>query len=76
MNGIQMEGIVSQQKAADLTGVSVKTIQRWEEKGLIKRFESPRPGTWYTLDSIARLGNSADDVLKDRAEAKGTLKTR
>ena len=46
---------ISRKEAAAMLGVSTKTLQRWEQKGLIERVPVTAPGIFYDFEAIRRL---------------------
>lgn len=60
---LEMEGLrdvlglhtVTRQEAAAILGVSPRTLQRWEEKGLIQRLDVSARGVHFDYESVVKL---------------------
>nr|WP_294564864.1 helix-turn-helix domain-containing protein [uncultured Rhodopila sp.] len=49
------EGLVTQQQAADLYGVTKRTIRNWQRDGIIEAVKGPKGRVFYRLDDLLRL---------------------
>ncbi len=47
--------LVSRREAARIAGVSTRTIQRYEARGLLQRAPTKTGGAFYAYDDVARL---------------------
>ena len=47
--------LVSRREAARMAGVSTRTIQRYEARGLLKRVPTKTGGAFYAYDDVAKL---------------------
>ena len=47
--------LVSRKEAARIAGVSTRTIQRYEERGLLERAPMKTGAAFYAYDDVARL---------------------
>jgi DNA-binding transcriptional MerR regulator len=50
-----MSSLLSPRRAALLLGVSIRTLRRWEEKGLIVPFRIPSGQRRYQVEDLWRL---------------------
>jgi len=62
-----MEAIYKPQQFAKLIGVSVKTLQRWDNDGTLKAHRYPSNRRYYTYEqylevTILKAGEYPDDV--------------
>lgn len=53
--GVRMKGYYSISEAADIIGVSVDTVRRWEKKGLIKSIRSDKNYRLFKLEEVQRV---------------------
>lgn len=49
------EGLLTPQEAADLHGVTTRTVYNWRQDGLIKPVHGPRGRIFYRLEDLLRL---------------------
>jgi hypothetical protein len=45
--------ILKQHEAAKLIGVTPETLRNYEKRGILKRYDTPRPGAWYDSRDLA-----------------------
>jgi len=44
--------IVNQKQACEMIGVTANTLRSYEKRGLLKRYDTPRPGAWYRVSDL------------------------
>ena len=55
------------QAFADLVGVSVKTLQRWDEAGKLKAYRTPKNRRFYTNDHLKQMeGVSSNEEIRGK----------
>lgn len=48
---------------AELVGVSVKTLQRWDRDGILKAYRTPTNRRYYTVDQYLQFkGKQANNI--------------
>lgn len=53
---------------SELIGVSIKTLQRWDKKGILKAFRTPTNRRYYTIEQYMKF--KGIDSMDDEREVK------
>ena len=65
--------LIKQSDVARLCGVSSVTVRNWEQRGLLSRAKTPRPGAWYEESDIRAFFLSKDTQVVRVASGSKTI---